>query len=266
MTISRSKRGAMSIRLLDPSKGHRIQELESTNEWIKSSDHEAGSWVVSEYQTKGKGRNGKIWTVLGDDKIIFSGKIRFGLTSLPLPLVSLFSGASILKALHQWFPEHAHETKIKWPNDIYRKNKKIAGILIETEILENQFTVIIGLGLNIYGNNIPTELENIAGFATDASPLEGTSERILFTFIEKINESILNLMEPTLVSKELQWIEKNSTLIGKIIECNIENSTIRGKAVGYDENGFLIIISESGMKHILLDSDSSFKVWDEINE
>ncbi|NCS92855.1 MAG: biotin--[acetyl-CoA-carboxylase] ligase [Leptospira sp.] len=256
----------MSLKLIDPQKGTILEEVDSTNNWLKDPEKEVGSWVRSRYQYNGRGRKGKVWIALGDEKIIFSCKLRFGLTTIPLPLLSLMSGASLLKAIFSLFPEKESEISLKWPNDIYRGSKKIAGFLIEGEVQDDLFEVIIGFGLNIYGQEIPSELIQIADFLFDEDPIEGTSERIILKFIEFLNESIISLMDPSRILKELQWLERNSLLLHKIIETNLENKMIRGRVLGYDENGFLLVLDQNGFKHSLMDTGSHFEIIGEINE
>ncbi|MCZ8237669.1 MAG: biotin--[acetyl-CoA-carboxylase] ligase [Leptospiraceae bacterium] len=256
----------MSLRLIDPQKGTILEEVDSTNDWIKDPSQVAGSWVRSRYQNKGRGRKGKVWYALGDENIIFSGKVKFGLTTIPLPLLSLMSGASLLKAIYSLYPEKVSEISLKWPNDIYRNHKKIAGFLIEGEVQDDQFEVIIGFGLNVYGQEIPQELKQIADFLLDENPLEGATERIILKFIENLNDSIIQLMDPSKTLKELQWLEKHSLLLHKIIETKLENDVVRGRVLGYDEYGFLLVLDQNGFKHSLMDTGSHFEIIGEINE
>ena len=108
----------MSLRLIDPEKGTILEEVDSTNDWLKDPNKEPGSWVRSRYQYAGRGRRGKVWIALGDDNIIFSGKLQISLTMISLPLLSLMTAASLLKAIFSLFPEKSSELTIKWPNDI----------------------------------------------------------------------------------------------------------------------------------------------------
>lgn len=250
----------MPLRLLDPDKGTSLNSTTSTNDWIKSSDHEPGSWVLAENQLHGRGRKGNSWKVLGEENIIFSGKIQMGLSTVPLTLLSLFAGAALLKSIYTWLPDRMVDTKIKWPNDIYRSGKKISGFLLESEVVEDLFTIVIGFGLNLSGKNVPIEWENIVGFLMDEPSLEGTKERILFSFIDNFNQSLMRIMDQSGLDKEIQWIESNSTLVGKNIQFSKDGLIHQGKVLGYDRQGFLIVLEETGMKSILMDTDPKFGV------
>lgn len=250
----------MPIRLLNSNMGHYIEETTSTNDWIRKKDIDPGSWVVAEAQSAGKGRKGRHWRVLGVDHIVFSGKIRMSLSTLPFTLISLFAGSSLLKAIFHWIPERELDTKLKWPNDIYKNDLKIAGFLIETEFQSDEFMIIIGFGLNIYGKEIPKELEDSAGFLLDEPPANGIRKKILTSFMDNMNSAILALMDPSSLEREIEWIERHSVLLGKKIHCNDGGESIIGKAIGYDRNGFLILLDEQGRKRVLMDTDPSFQI------
>ncbi|MCC5815417.1 MAG: biotin--[acetyl-CoA-carboxylase] ligase [Leptospira sp.] len=252
----------MPLRLLNPQNGHHLVEVSSTNDWIKNQDIEPGHWIIADNQTNGRGRRGNSWTILGEEHIIFSGKIQMNLSSVPITLLSLFAGASLLKAIYNWMPDLKDTIKLKWPNDIYKNGKKISGFLVESEIKNDSFTVIIGFGLNIFGEEVPIEWENKIGFLLESPPLEGTKERILYSFIDYLNASLVKLMEQTGLDKEIQWIESNSTLIGKSIQFSVDGILQKGVALGYDRQGFLIVHGNNGMKHILMDTDPNFGVID----
>ena len=50
----------MSLKLIDPQKGTILEEVDSTNNWLKDPEKEVGSWVRSRYQYNGRGRKGKV--------------------------------------------------------------------------------------------------------------------------------------------------------------------------------------------------------------
>lgn len=249
----------MPLRLLDPKKGKFYEVLESTNETIQSKEFEPGSWILANYQSAGKGRKGKKWSVIGEDYIIFSGKNELSLTDYPITLLSLFAASSLLKAIFEWYPEKEKECKIKWPNDIYRNQKKIAGFLIESNIIQDRFQIIIGFGLNIYGSQVPPSLP-AAGFLLDYPPLEGSKERILYSFIDFWNESLQKVAGLKEIGRELDWIERHSIGIGKKIEFSIDGNLKMGKILGFDSHGFLVVLDEEGMKYSLIDSDDKLKI------
>jgi BirA family biotin operon repressor/biotin-[acetyl-CoA-carboxylase] ligase len=254
----------MPIRLIQKTQGNFLKEIDSTNNWIKNPEIEPGSWVLADRQLAGKGRNGRVWNAFGEENIIFSAKLRLSLTDLPLTLISLFAGSALLRAIFQWIPQSQDQVRLKWPNDVLKENKKIAGILVETEVQGDQFILIIGLGLNLYSTGIPEDLKNKAGFLLDSPPLEGTKERLLYSFIDTFNQNILSLMDPIMVTKELTWIEKYCSSIGCPAVYEQGNLKTPGKIVALSNDGFLIFLSEDGMKHIFLDTDPNLKIFGDL--
>ena len=249
----------MPVTLLDPKKGIFLKSVDSTNLYIKDPEIEPGQWVLSEKQTEGKGRGSNKWTDIGEEKIIFSGKVRFQNNMFPVSLISLFCGSSVLRSLHSILPEYAPLLTIKWPNDIYRSENKIAGILIESEKSGNDLTIFIGIGINIVGNTIPDYLQK-AGFLLDNPPSKNFRTDLIYKMIEHLNRNLLVLMDGPGIEKEIEWIKKNSFLSGKTIRTKINDSFISGRPVGFSEKGFLIVETLSGEIIELFDTSPEFEV------
>lgn len=129
----------------------KIKETDSTNHWLKEQSEkqvlDEGTTVAAEFQTAGKGQRGNCWESEAGKNIICSMILypQF----LPVRLQFVLSEAIALglkDALEQYF----RPVEIKWPNDIYYGDKKIAGILIENEVTGQVIEKsIIGVGLNV---------------------------------------------------------------------------------------------------------------------
>lgn len=140
----------------------RLEETESTNSYLrdllKSQHLEEGSVVVTDFQTAGRGQVGNSWYSDKGDNLLFSLLIYpTGIPANEQFIISRMVSLAIKNTLDQF----ADDIRIKWPNDIYWKEKKIAGILIENslqgKIIENS---IIGIGLNLNQQIFPVELPN----------------------------------------------------------------------------------------------------------
>ena len=123
-----------------------IGETDSTNHWLK--EHGEGEMVVvADYQTAGRGCGTNTWESERGKNLLFSALIH----PKQIPAshqfhISMAVSVAISEALEQYIGD----VSIKWPNDIYWRNGKICGILIEqtlkgTTIKES----IIGVGLNV---------------------------------------------------------------------------------------------------------------------
>lgn len=140
----------------------RLEETESTNSYLrdllKSQHLEEGSVVVTDFQTAGRGQVGNSWYSDKGDNLLFSLLIYpTGIPANEQFIISRMVSLAIKNTLDQF----ADDIRIKWPNDIYWKERKIAGILIENslqgKIIENS---IIGIGLNLNQQIFPAELPN----------------------------------------------------------------------------------------------------------
>ena len=100
--------------------------------------------LVAEQQTAGRGRLGRDWH--SDKGAASAQSLTF---SLGLPLapkgwsgLSLAVGLSVVESLHA-------DLRLKWPNDVWLRDRKLAGILIETASLGDLRYAVIGIGINL---------------------------------------------------------------------------------------------------------------------
>lgn len=140
--------------------GRRIiwkTSVASTNEYIHQyaieNSAEEGLCVFAYQQTAGKGTGENLWLSQDGKNITFSFII------FPTYLDAQFQfklNQAVSVAILDYLAMHKlTRTSIKWPNDIYVNNRKIAGILIQLEILEKKILqAIIGIGVNINEKNI----------------------------------------------------------------------------------------------------------------
>ncbi|HIP76130.1 MAG TPA: bifunctional biotin--[acetyl-CoA-carboxylase] ligase/biotin operon repressor BirA [Psychromonas hadalis] len=125
------------------------QILDSTNQWLidNINNIESGQVCIAEYQLAGRGRRGRKWVSPFASHLYFSYYNAFNVSLDQLSGVSLLVGLVCVNALEKLSVEGL---KLKWPNDIYYQNKKLAGILIETApSTRDQTKVIIGIGINV---------------------------------------------------------------------------------------------------------------------
>ena len=126
-----------------------LPELDSTNSELMRRAR-AGRLepvlLVAEQQTAGRGRLGRDWHSDGGKSKVNSGSLTF---SLGLPLapadwsgLSLAVGLSVVQSLHP-------DLRLKWPNDVWWHERKLAGILIETASVGDSRYAVIGVGINI---------------------------------------------------------------------------------------------------------------------
>ena len=169
---------------------HHLELIDSTNAYLQRQQSECDirNWVVSaDEQTAGKGMGNNGWESEVGKNLTFS--LALDMDFLPAEKQFLLSEAvalGLIHALDALLP--AEKLSIKWPNDIYFENHKLAGILINSTIKANMMDIsIIGIGLNVNQMQFqdwpthPISLKQITGKDYDLQPL-----------LEQIAESIYN--------------------------------------------------------------------------
>jgi BirA family biotin operon repressor/biotin-[acetyl-CoA-carboxylase] ligase len=120
-----------------------LPEIDSTNTELMRRARSGAmqpSLLVALNQTAGRGRLGRQWLSQAEDALTFS-------LGLPLRMgdwsgLSLAVGLSVAQSLHP-------DIRLKWPNDLWWRQRKLAGILIETASLGAQRYAVIGIGINL---------------------------------------------------------------------------------------------------------------------
>lgn len=156
--------------LSHPSYNSRIGEpfielftVDSTNNYAMGQAHAGlashGATYLAEAQTAGKGQRNKSWTTQPGENITMSCVLHPSGPNITRPF--LLSAAVALACCDFFNVYTAGDTTIKWPNDIYWRDRKAGGILIENTYLGGQWQyAIAGIGLNINQTVFPSGLPN----------------------------------------------------------------------------------------------------------
>ena len=140
-----------------------LSEVNSTNlyasQLIKDNKFSEGTVVVAQNQTSGKGQAENKWVSENGKNLTFSVILTPVFLSAERQfLLSKIVSLSIIDFLNKF---SILDISIKWPNDIYVGNKKIAGILIENSIKGLKYdTSIVGIGLNINQTQFSADIPN----------------------------------------------------------------------------------------------------------
>lgn len=119
-----------------------------TAELLSNSEPLAeGSVIMADFQSGGRGQNGAVWESNPELNLLLS--VYYRPQFLKIEDQFLLSIAISL-AICEFIEKYASNVQVKWPNDIYVGNQKIAGILIENSIQQHVIkNSIIGIGINI---------------------------------------------------------------------------------------------------------------------
>ena len=140
-----------------------LTEVESTNIYamdrVQANLAAHGISFFAHNQTTGRGQRGKSWIAEKGANITMTVVLDCSFLSLAnqFPL-----SAMTALACHDFFSRYAvEETYIKWPNDLYWRDRKAGGILIETQIRANIWQWgVVGIGINLNQTGFPESLFN----------------------------------------------------------------------------------------------------------
>ena len=126
-----------------------FDEVDSTNQQLlRTPDMANGRVCLAEAQTAGRGRRGRGWVASPCHNILMSMGWRFESGPAGLAGLSLAAGVAVLHALEEF---GVRDAGLKWPNDILRDSRKLAGLLIDLRgEASGPSLVVLGLGLNVY--------------------------------------------------------------------------------------------------------------------
>lgn len=190
----------------------KLDAIDSTNEFLKglSSNQNIENFTVvtAETQTNGKGQMGAVWVSQPGKNLIMSVFVKdFLLDNNRIFDINITMAVSVIQALETF---NIPELSIKWPNDIMSYNKKIGGILIESNLKGNGIiTSIIGLGLNV--NQMDFEhLPKASSLAVIGNAIFD-KEEILLKIVQKLEYNIRFWNE----NKDLMWKNFTNALFKK---------------------------------------------------
>jgi BirA family biotin operon repressor/biotin-[acetyl-CoA-carboxylase] ligase len=134
-----------------------LDRVNSTNHYVLTQEqHPVPLICLAEYQTAGRGRQGRQWVSPYASGLCLSIKqhyTRFNHSYGGLGIALAITVVRLLDAIG------AREVGLKWPNDIIWRNRKLAGLLLETRIRNHRYEIVVGIGINVRMPRI--ELKNI---------------------------------------------------------------------------------------------------------
>lgn len=227
-----------------------LEQTGSTNEEALKLAREGaahGTAVVAKRQTKGRGRQGRVWESL-------EGNLHLSIIVRPvdvaqerLPQLSFVAALACRDALDE---AGVPGVQLKWPNDLLLKGRKFGGILLEA----SGDVVVIGIGLNVAdspGETIfPATALKLEGFEI---PAEELLHLILPRFDRRYDAWHSKGFEPV----RADWLE-HAARKGEKVSVRLPDKTIEGTFVDMDDTGALIVHNSEGT-HTLLAGDVIFK-------
>lgn len=223
-----------------------LERTTSTNDLALaaiSSDAKTGIvWLALE-QTQGRGRRGRSWSAPPGECMMFSILLRYPGHLARLPGLSLVVGLCVRDAIVQRLPLCAHgDVRIKWPNDVLLRDKKLAGILLETRADRGHIGIALGVGLNVETRGFPAELADATSLCQyGLAPAQREQESLLVDLLGSLERRISRF-----------FVQGLSPFLQELTDCDaLAQTRIRvdgheGIACGMDEQARLLVRTDSG--------------------
>jgi BirA family biotin operon repressor/biotin-[acetyl-CoA-carboxylase] ligase len=232
--------------LSDDLDCHFFDSIDSTNLFLSNRPYSKKTQIcVTRQQSDGRGQYGRKWVSQKDGSILFSIRQNF-IQEENLSGLSLIIGLAIIKVLEN---EYSYQGfKIKWPNDIYFKDSKLAGILLENQIQSGIQSVVIGVGLNYnLGKNFNCYTPWI-----DLSQMQQKIPDIQQLIAKLINNILLridNFKNHGLMDLELEW-DQYDMLHGRKLRISQSDEILEGTVTGINDKGGLKVLTKNGVQEL----------------
>jgi BirA family biotin operon repressor/biotin-[acetyl-CoA-carboxylase] ligase len=210
--------------------------------------------VVAERQSRGRGRGANQWWAS-------SGALTFSLVLAAEPAqlapqhrpqVALVAGLALCESLAELHPVALWQ--VKWPNDVYVRGGKIAGILCES-VPGWPERIVVGIGVNV-NNSLaaaPAELQRAARSLVDESRRANDLTDVLATLLDRVDLRWRQLLDSGWETLAPAYRER-CLLAGKTVKLQVGNERIVGRARGIDDSGALVLYTETGERQFVAGS------------
>ena len=222
--------------------------IDSTNQYMleRIPNLNSGDTCLAEYQSAGRGRRGRQWISPFGCNLYLSTYWRLEQGPAAAIGLSLVVGIVIAETLNKVC---GNKVKVKWPNDLYMNDKKLAGILVElTGKTGDAAHIIIGIGINIGMNENILQKEKPINQAWSSLTDEVENierNKLAGNIINALRQSLLLFEKEGLKPFLAKWFDLDNFL-GRSVKLLIGNDVITGVEKGINEQGALLLQTENG--------------------
>ncbi|HFI0214655.1 TPA: bifunctional biotin--[acetyl-CoA-carboxylase] ligase/biotin operon repressor BirA [Streptococcus suis] len=214
--------------------------------------HASPALYLAPYQNKAKGRFGRPFYASKSGGIYMSLRLSPNVPFLEFKPYTILAAAAVVKAIQSLCDL---DVQIKWVNDIYLGQKKVAGILTEAiSSMENQRVtdVIIGVGINVHIDDFPKELRQTAGNLFEGQPPFTRNQLIAAiwkAFLETDDKELIALYK------------EKSLVVGQQVSFVENQVEFKGTAIAVTDTGNLVIQLNNGKAKIISSGEISLTSW-----
>ncbi|MDA9556715.1 bifunctional biotin--[acetyl-CoA-carboxylase] ligase/biotin operon repressor BirA [Vibrio sp.] len=225
-----------------------IPIIDSTNQYLldQTDTLESGAACIAEYQAKGRGRRGREWVSPFGANLYLSLFWRLEAGIAAAMGLSLVVGVAVVEALEKL---GVQEVKLKWPNDLYFQDRKMAGILVEMSgQAGGAANLVIGMGMNLMMAKSVEGITQPWSSLTEAAGQEHIDRN-------ELAATLLNTLTQALSDYEYQGMEgfvsrwnRLDNFLGREVKLIMGPKEIVGINRGINEQGAVILETEKGLE------------------
>ena len=214
----------------------------STNDLIKNNcDTYQTALIIAECQTDGRGRRGSIWVSPFASNIYCS--IKWPINNRQhLGLLSLGLGVAVANSLAPFVDS---KVAVKWPNDIWIDDKKVAGIIVELDTNSSIWSLTIGIGINVYMQQTQGKLIDQAWTSLQQHNFSVNKDELAISLVNNVVSTIMMFEKNQFESIINAWSEMDM-LSNRLITITTGNKTLKGVVEGIDYDGALLLKQHNG--------------------
>lgn len=210
----------------------------------------AGTTLVAEYQTAGRGRTGRGWQAPPGTSLLLSVLLRPRLAPGELTPLALLTAACVAEAIEQTC---GLQPRIKWPNDLLIRDRKVCGILASVSAASTSSPIVvlgIGLNVNVAAPDLPAEATSL--LVERGQPSD--RESLMATLLDRLGE-----MYRSFSGRQYgDWWGRASdrlAFVGETVVVRDQAREVRGVLTGVAPDGALCLRGEDGARHRIVVGD-----------
>ena len=229
---------------------HVVNQASSTQDLARKAPDLPSVWAA-EIQTAGRGRQGHAW--ISDQPMGLWCSVLLEPSATQLPLLSLTGSLAAADAVRVLT---GLETTLKWPNDLLHKNRKLAGLLVETVARPGRLPLaILGLGLNLAqeAGDFPRELKSTAVSLRQASGRRVPRGQMLAAFLDSLARRLTQEPPEILEDFRARWDQE-----GRTLRIRSGGQDFEGRAERIDDSGHLHLRLPDGAARVFSSGEADF--------
>ena len=221
--------------------------VDSTNQYLldRITELKSGDACVAEYQQAGRGRRGRQWVSPFGANLYLSMFWRLEQGPAAAMGLSLVVGIVMAEVLHKLGAEHV---RVKWPNDLYLNDKKLAGILVElTGKTGDAAQLVIGAGINLTMRESTTNVISRDWINLQEAGVNIDRNKLTAELLSELRLAVVKFENEGLPAFISRWREMDNYL-DRPVKLIIGNQEIFGIARGIDQQGALLLEQDGNIK------------------